>query len=215
ARQLAGSYQFLRRLEHVLQLYDGTQVYAMPADEASRRRIARTLGYRDSGAAGAVEQLDAALTGHQAVVRTIHERPCFRPLVEAFAPTDAEVLARPGALEERLRAFGFADSDRTRAAVEDLTRGLTRSSRLMQQMLPLLLGWLADTPDPDLGLLCVRNLAGDRDRAEALARTVLESPETARQLCRLVGTSRLAADVLQRNIDLVARLPDPDRLRTR
>jgi glutamate-ammonia-ligase adenylyltransferase len=215
SRQLAGSYRFLRRLEHVLQLYDGAQVYAMPADEASRRRIARTLGYRDSGAASAVEQLDAALTGHQAVVRTIHERLYFRPLLEAFATTDAELLGRPGALEERLNAFGFADSDRTRAAVEDLTRGLTRSSRLMQQMLPLLLGWLSDTPDPDLGLLCVRTLAGERNRSEALARTFRESPETARQLCCLVGTSRLAADILQRNIDLVARLPDPVRLGTR
>jgi glutamate-ammonia-ligase adenylyltransferase len=215
AEHLAGSYRFLRRLEHVLQLYDGAQVHAMPADEASRRRIARTIGYRDSGAADAVEQLDAALARHQAVVRTIHERLYFRPLLEAFAATDAELLARPGALEERLRAFGFADSDRTRAAVEDLTRGLTRSSRLMQQMLPLLLGWLSDTPDPDLGLFCVRNLAGDRERAETLARTFRESPEAARQLCTLVGTSRLAADVLQRNTDLVARLPDAERLRTR
>src|SRR5262249_44047508 len=39
--------------------------------------------------------------------------------------------------------------------------------------------------------------------------------EPARRLSPLVGTSRLAADVLQRNLDLVARLPDPDRLRTR
>src|SRR4029079_8464118 len=35
AEQLAGSYRFLRRLEHVLQLYDGAQVYAMPADAPS------------------------------------------------------------------------------------------------------------------------------------------------------------------------------------
>jgi glutamate-ammonia-ligase adenylyltransferase len=214
AAQLADSYCFLRRLEHVLQLYDGTQVYAMPTDDASRRRIARTLGYRDTGTAGDVEQLDEALARHQAVVRTIHERLYFRPLLEAFAASDGELLGRPGAVEERLRAFGFADSDRTRAAVEDLTRGLTRSSRLMQQMLPLLLGWLSDTPDPDLGLFCVRNLAGDRDRAEALARTFRESPEAARRLSTLVGTSRIPADILQRNVDLVARLPDPEQLRT-
>jgi glutamate-ammonia-ligase adenylyltransferase len=42
-----------------------------------------------------------------------------------------------------------------------------------------------------------------------------DSPEAARRLCVLVGTSRLVADILQRNIDLVVRLPDSDRLRTK
>src|SRR4030095_14810650 len=122
------------------------------------------------------------------VARTIHERLYFRPLLEAFADTDGELLTRPGAVEERLSGLGFADSDRTRAAVEDLTRGLTRSSRLMQQMLPLLLAWLSETPDPHLGLFGVRNRAGDRQRAETLSRTFRESPEAARRLATLVGT---------------------------
>ena len=38
-------------------------------------------------------------------------------------------------------------------AIEELTKGLTRSSRMMQQLLPLLLGWLSETPNPDVGLL--------------------------------------------------------------
>ena len=41
------------------------------------------------------------------------------------------------AIEARLSAFGFAEADRTRRTLRQLTRGLTRSSRLMQQMLPL------------------------------------------------------------------------------
>ena len=63
--------------------------------------------------------------------------------------------ARSGeaATAERLAAFGFADVERTRQAVAELTRGLTRSSRMMQQLLPLLLDWLSASPDPDLGLL--------------------------------------------------------------
>ena len=44
AAQLAEAYRFLRRLEHRLQLYDGTQVYAMPADEAEHTRIAAHVG---------------------------------------------------------------------------------------------------------------------------------------------------------------------------
>jgi glutamate-ammonia-ligase adenylyltransferase len=214
ARRLADAYRFLRRVEHVLQLHDGAQVYAMPADEPSRTRIARTLGYRDSAEGSALGRLDQDLAHHQATVRTIHERLYFRPLLEAFAGADADLLAKPGAVEARLSAFGFSDGDRVREAVGDLTRGLTRLSHLMQQMLPLILGWLAETPDPDLGLFLVRGMVDERARGEELARAFRESPESARRLCTLVGTSRLTADILQRNVDLVARLPDTRLLRT-
>ena len=186
----------------------------MPVADDDRRRIARSLGLRDSAGAGALEQLDAALARHQATVRTIHERLYFRPLLEAFATGDEELLSRPGAVEARLSAFGFSDGLRTRAAVRELTRGLTRSSRLMQQILPLLLGWLAESPDPDLGLLNVRNLVNDPRRSAEFTRVFRESPEAARRLCHLVGTTRLAAETLQRNPDVVARLPDPARLAT-
>jgi glutamate-ammonia-ligase adenylyltransferase len=212
AATLADAYVFLRRLEHRLQLVDGAQVYAMPVDDASRMRIARTMGLRDTAGGSALDALDAALGRHQATVRVIHERLYFRPLLEAFA--EADVLTRPGAVDARLAAFGFSDGLRTRAAIRELTRGLTRSSRLMQQMLPLLLGWLSDTPDPDLGLLCLRNLAGDQQRANELSRAFRESPEAARRLCTILGTSRMAADVLRTNVDLVARLDEPEHLAT-
>lgn len=214
AGRLAEAYRFLRQVEHVLQLHDGAQVYAMPADEPSRTRIARTLGYRDSAAGSALAELDRDLAHHQGTVRTIHERLYFRPLLEAFAGADADLLAKPGAVEARLSAFGFSDGDRVREAVADLTRGLSRLSHLMQQMLPLMLGWLAETPDPDLGLFLLRGLVEERTRAEELARTFRESPEAARRLATLIGTSRLTADILQRNVDLVARLPDAEQLRT-
>jgi len=213
ADALYDAYGFLRRLEHRLQLHDGAQVYAVPLELAERDRIARTLGMRDTGEASAVSAFETALGEHQATVRSIHERLYFRPLLEAFASNT--FLVRPGVAEARLAAFGFSDSTRTRQAVGELTHGLTRSSRLMAQMLPLVLGWLSDTPDPDLGLLCLRTLVDDRYRAEELTRMFRESPEAARRLCRLVGTSRTVSDMLQRNLDVVARLPDVERLRTK
>ncbi len=99
-------------------------------------------------------------------MRSIHERLYFRPLLEALA--GRRVAAQPEAAAEALAAFGFVDAERTRAAVRELTRGLTRSSRLMQQLLPLVLDWLSASPDPDLGLLGLRNLAaGERRAADA------------------------------------------------
>ncbi len=222
AAALADAYCFLRKVEHRLQLVDELQVHAIPEAPDAQTRLARTMGYRDTGAADAVDQFFAELGRHQATVRSIHERLYFRPLLEAFAALpsktaegDAGPLARPGATEARLIAFGFTDADRVRDAVRELTSGLTRSSRLMQQMLPLLLEWLADSPDPDQGLLCLRNLASGAQRSTELASLFRDSPEAARRVCVLVGTSRMMADAVLHNPDLIARLPDFEQLRTR
>jgi len=88
----------------------------------------------------------------------------------------------------------------------------------MQQMLPLLLAWLSEAPDPDLGLLNLRNLVGDGDprrgASNELVKTFRDSLEAARRLCRLIGTSRVVADLIARNLDVVGRLPSVERLAT-
>jgi glutamate-ammonia-ligase adenylyltransferase len=212
AAALADAYRFLRRVEHALQLEDEQQTHTVPADREARRRLARVLGYRGTQEAGPTEQLDSDLSRQRGLVRRIHERLWFRPLLDALAGAG---LLTPDAVAARLAAFGFIDADRTRQAVTELTRGLTRSSRMMQQLLPLLLDWLSASPDPDLGLLGLRRMASGQQRAMELANAFRDSPEAARRLCRILGTSRLLGDIVVANPDLVARLPHPEQLRTR
>ena len=209
---LAGSYRFLRRVEHAVQLEDERQTHTVPAARDDRRRLARVLGYQGNPEGGPTEQLDRALAQHRGRVRSVHERVWFRPLLAALSGAGA---LSEGVAAERLAAFGFTDVERTRQAVVELTRGLTRSSRMMQQLLPLLLDWLSASPDPDLGLLGLRRLASGEGRSRALADDFRESPEVARHLALLLGTSRSLGDILVGNPDLIERLPYPDRLRTR
>jgi [glutamine synthetase] adenylyltransferase / [glutamine synthetase]-adenylyl-L-tyrosine phosphorylase len=212
AELLAGSYRFLRRVEHALQLEDERQTHTVPAARAERRRIARVLGYQGAPEGGPTELFDRDLSRCRTQVRSVHERVWFRPLLDALSGTGPLGV---DAASERLAAFGFRDVERTRQAVVELTRGLTRSSRMMQQLLPLLLDWLSTSPDPDLGLLGLRRLASGETRSRALAGTFRESPEVARALAVVLGTSRRLGDVLAANPDLIERLPDPERLRTR
>jgi glutamate-ammonia-ligase adenylyltransferase len=115
-----------------------------------------------------------------------------------------------------MAAFGFAEVGRTREGIDELTRGLGRSSRLMRQLLPLLLDWLSATPDPDLGLLELRRLASGPGRAQQLVDAFRDSPEVARRLCTVVGTSRLLGDHLVRHPDLLGLFGDDrDGLRPR
>lgn len=207
-------YRFLRAAEHRLQLVEEQPVRAVPADPDARSRLARTLGYRDGGAgrASALQQFDAELRARQAAVRAVHDRLYFRPLLEVFAGagtgTDGQAYARfpERAAEERLVAFGFADVERTRVALQELTRGLTRSSRLMAQLLPLLLQWLSESPDPELGLLGLRAMATGTHRSSRLVEAFRESPEAARRLCLLLGTGRLLQRRLEQHPETVKEL---------
>lgn len=212
ADALAHAYRFLRTLEHRLQLHDEQQVHAVPSAARAREHLARVLGYRGTPHAGALEQLDRELAEQQRTVRAIHERLYFRPLLEAFTSSGGTAMSHEAAAA-RLAAFGFADAARTRQALDELTRGLTRSSRLMQQLLPLLLEWLSDSPDPDSGLLGLRNLASGPQRSMELATAFRESPEVARRLCCVLGTSRRLAELLEHNPDVITTLGDPDQLR--
>ena len=214
ADQLATAYRFLRTVEHRLQLHDEQQVHAVPSSELEVDRLARVLGYTGTTAASASEQFLLELRRHQATVRAIHQRLWFRPLLEDFAHEGERILTEEAAAA-RLAAFGFTDVERTRQAVRELTRGLTRSSRLMQQMLPLLLEWLSAAPDPDLGLLGLRNLASGPQRSMELATAFRDSPQVAQRLCRVLGTSRLLAELLRRNPDMIAWLGDDVSLQVR
>jgi glutamate-ammonia-ligase adenylyltransferase len=214
ADQLTAAYRHLRTVEHRLQLDDEQQVHAIPEDELEQDRLARVLGYSGTVEASAAERFVRDLRHHQSTVRAIHERLWFRPLLEAFAHDGDRILTEEAAAA-RLAAFGFSDVERTRQAVRELTRGLTRSSRLMQQLLPLLLDWLSASPDPDLGLLGLRNIASGPQRSMELATAFRESPEVAQRLCRLLGTSRTLGQLLRRNPDMIETLGDATEMRLR
>jgi glutamate-ammonia-ligase adenylyltransferase len=209
AEGLTGAYRWLRRVEHALQIEDERQTHTLPADRDQRRRIARVLGYRGTPEAGETDAFDRDLARTRNLVRSIHERLYFRPLLDSLAGVGA---MSPEAAAEALASFGFADAERTRAAVRELTRGLTRSSRMMRQLLPLVLDWLSNSPDPDLGLLGLRKLASGEQRVLELAHAFRDSPEVARRLCELLGTSALLGEILVANPDLIPRLADSGQL---
>ena len=209
AAQLDDAYRFLRTVEHRLQLQDEQQTHTLPSDIAARTRLARVLGYRDRGDETALDLFEADYRSCQNRVRSIYERLFFAPLLDALAGAGPLTAT---AVEERLAAFGFLDVAQTRAALQELTQGLTRRSRVMQQLLPVILGWLSVTPDPDLGLLQLRRLAEGEVRSASLAQTFRESPRAAERTCRLLGSSRLLGDALRRQPDFVEALSDDDAL---
>jgi glutamate-ammonia-ligase adenylyltransferase len=211
ARRLDDAYVWLRTVEHRLQLVEEQQTHTLPTDDAARTRLARVLGFRDQPAATAVEAFDAAHQSRVATVRSIHEKLFFAPVLDTIAGVGPLPQA---AVEERLAAFGFRDAEQTRAALLELSAGLTRRSRVMQQLLPAVLEWLSQTPDPDLGLLQLRRMTEGYTRASALARTFRETPIAAERTVRLLGSSRVLGLALHRQPEFVEALADDATLDT-
>lgn len=209
AQRLHEAYVWLRTVEHRLQLVDEHQTHTLPADADARTHLARVLGFRDRRGATALEQFDAEHQRRQAMVRTIHEKLFFAPLLDTLAGVGALSM---DAAQERLIAFGFRDVEQTRAALQELTAGLTRRSRVMQQLLPAILGWLSVAPDPDLGLLALRRLTEGYNRSSTLSRRFRESPIAAERTCRLLGSSRVLGLALYRQPDFVDALADDTTL---
>jgi glutamate-ammonia-ligase adenylyltransferase len=212
AGTLAGAYTWLRDVEHRLQLYDLRQTHTLPADPSGRERVAKAMGYRDEADRPAATAFDEDLVSMRAAVRTIHERLFYRPLLEAFAASPAIRLTEEGAARQ-LAALGFLDAEAARRAFADLTGGLSRRSRLMQQMLPLMLDWLSEAPDPDLGLSQLRLLVtATTDNTELIA-AMRDNPVAAERLCTLLGTSRLLGHLVDRVPASLARLGDDSSLK--
>src|ERR1700759_673185 len=85
----------------------------------------------------------------------------------------------------------------------------------MSQMLPILLDWLSNAPDPDAGLLGLRTLATGTHRRDQLTALCRESPEAARQLCLLIRTGLSFARAFERQPDMLAGLATGDTVADR
>lgn len=211
AVEFAESYRWLRDLEHRIQLRDLRQLHTVPEDATEREAVAKAMGYRDSPDAGALELFERELAARRATVRSIHERLFYRPLLEALAASPTVRLTPEGAARQ-LEALGFRDVEGATRAFNELTSGLSRRSRLMQQMLPLMMEWLSDAPNPDLGLAQLRLLLSTSQDNTSLVAALRDTPSAAERLCRMLGTSRLLGEYIDRIPEFLPRLADDARL---
>ncbi|HUG33022.1 MAG TPA: bifunctional [glutamine synthetase] adenylyltransferase/[glutamine synthetase]-adenylyl-L-tyrosine phosphorylase [Acidimicrobiia bacterium] len=207
AERLSDAYRFLRDVEHRLQLRELKQTHLLPTSEQDRAWLGRALGFSHDPAA----ELDTRLHAVRETARDLHERLYFRPILESLVGLE-DARLDPAAAAIRLEALGFRDVVGATAAVGDLTTGLSRRSRVMQQVLPLMLDWLSRSPDPDLGLSQLRLLmAHTRDHA-ALITLLQSNPVAGERLCTLLGTGKLVGDLIDRIPEFIPRLASDEAI---
>ncbi|MGW8952835.1 bifunctional [glutamine synthetase] adenylyltransferase/[glutamine synthetase]-adenylyl-L-tyrosine phosphorylase [Streptomyces sp. NPDC055709] len=212
AAQLDEAYRFLRSMEHRIQLYRLRRTHLVPESEEDLRRLGRSLGLRTDP----VAELDKEWRRHGSVVRRLHEKLFYRPLLDAVAQlTPGETRLSAKAAGQRLEALGYADPAAALRHLEALSSGVTRKAAIQRTLLPVLLGWFADSADPDAGLLGFRQVSDALGKTPWYLRLLRDEGAAAENLARVLSAGRLAPDLLLRAPEAVALLGDPEGLKPR
>ncbi|WP_150242570.1 bifunctional [glutamine synthetase] adenylyltransferase/[glutamine synthetase]-adenylyl-L-tyrosine phosphorylase [Nocardiopsis quinghaiensis] len=217
ASGLADSYRFLRRLEHLLQLERLRRTHMMPDSAGPEgpehlRRLGRALGFT----ADPVRELTGARRQVSSEVRRLHEKLFYRPLLNAVARLPGEeARLSPKQARDRLEALGFADPGGALRHLESLTSGVSRRASIQRTLLPVMLGWFSDSPDPDAGLLGFRQVSEALGTTPWYLRLLRDDVRVAERMAWLLGTSRYATELLLRAPEAVAMLADDANLARR
>ena len=207
AARLDDAYRFLRTMEHRIQLYRLRRTHLVPVEEADQRRLGRSMGLRTDP----VAELNREWKRHATVVRRLHEKLFYRPLLDAVAQlAPGETRLSPRAARERLVALGYIDPAAALRHIEALASGVTRKAAIQRTLLPVLLGWFADSADPDAGLLNFRKVSDALGKTPWYLRLLRDEGAAAENLARVLSAGRLAPDLLMRAPEAVALLGDGD-----
>ncbi len=203
AEALAGAYRFLRTLEHRLQIVRDLQTHELPPDRAARTTLARSLGMRDP------EALQAEYERQTELVRGLHERLFYRPLLEAFAGPRAP---RPGtdrpATEELLGGLGFRRPSDAFEVLGRLVDPSTRLGKVLEHLFPVLAPPLALAANPDAALVRLERVASAIGSGRTIADALANDPTAARRLGHVVSASSFATDLLVAEPSRVLALED-------
>ena len=195
---LAQSYRFLRRLENRLQMLRDEQVYSLPADDESRMRLARGLGYDgwpalwaglDAVRAQVSTEFDALLTRRQKQHKPDALQAYWKQLPDSG---DASVLADAG----------FEDAESLDAQLRDFLRGAAarQSSDIgrarLDRVMPALIAASATASQPDAALRRVLTLVQNILRRSSYLVLLDEQPQALTRLVDALSRSALLGERL-------------------
>ncbi|GAA2425505.1 bifunctional [glutamine synthetase] adenylyltransferase/[glutamine synthetase]-adenylyl-L-tyrosine phosphorylase [Actinomadura vinacea] len=212
AAALTSAYRFLRRVEHLVQLHRLRRTHLVPDDAADLRRLGRALGLRTEP----IGEFTALWRRHAREVRRIHEKLFYRPLLRAVARLPGEeARLTPEAARTRLVALGYHDPAGALRHIEALTSGVSRRAAIQRTLLPVMLGWFADAPDPDAGLLGFRKVSDALGTTPWYLRLLRDEVTVAERMAWLLGSSQYATDLLLRAPEAVTMLGNAAELAPR
>ncbi len=192
-QSLRSSYQFLRVVEHRIQLSKLRRTHLLPEDDSELRAIARgiELGLSSDG-------LRSKLESTRQQVALLHDSVFYRPLLAATASlSPGEVKLSDEAISSRLAALGFVDPNGAIRHISALTGGVSRRAIIQKTLLPVLIRWMAEGIEPDRALLSFRRLSEALGETHWFLRMLRDSSGAAERLMKVLSSSSFIARLLE------------------
>ncbi|TVR42846.1 MAG: hypothetical protein EA402_10880 [Planctomycetota bacterium] len=199
--QLGQFYEWLRMVEHRLQMWESRQIHELPNDMEQRRHLANRCGYLGEDG---LQRFEADLTMTRVRVRQLaesHYLTCDDERAAAFALINAE---DPSSVvrERLLTPVGFQDPDRALGLIRALAKErffLLRRSRTEHALADLLPDLLADirvSPRPDRALHNFVRIVESVGGRAIFYEQLLRQSDTRRRLTNLAGWADALVDTL-------------------
>jgi [glutamine synthetase] adenylyltransferase / [glutamine synthetase]-adenylyl-L-tyrosine phosphorylase len=208
---LTAAYDFLRRVEHRLQMVADEQTHSLPVDAEALGAFARFLGFKSR------DEFAGILLAHlhqveQHYVRLFEREPAFLAQQHnlSFIAADFE-----GDALDRLAQLGFRQPQDIAAAVRRWRAGEYRALRSeparnnLVELMPLIIEQFSHAEHPDAAFAAFdRFLAGLR--AGGLFLPLLrQNPELIRFIALILGVAPRFADILAQSPNLIDPLIEP------
>jgi glutamate-ammonia-ligase adenylyltransferase len=212
AANMTASYEFLRLLEHRLQLQRLKRTHMLPesGDDEAMRWLARAAHVRPDGQHDALGVLREELKRQSMRVSRLHAKLFYQPLLESVGTPALGIESGMGAeaAERQLAALGYEGPQSALTHLRALTGNGGRRGRVQRVLLPTLLDWLSDTPDPDAGLLSYRRISEALAEQRWFLSTLRDEGAVAKRLMRVLGTSAYVPDLLMRAPEVISLYAD-------
>jgi glutamate-ammonia-ligase adenylyltransferase len=209
--QLTAAYEFLRRVEHRLQMMADEQTHALPDEREAVEQFARFFGY-ESRAAFATD-----LLGHLTVVQG-HYAKLFEgdPAGTARLP-EVDYTAGPDdpRLTEHLASLGFKKPVAVAASVRHWLDGDYRVFRVeatrnsFVEFLPALIAGLANAEDPDNAIVVFDRFLQGLQRGGRLFVLLSQNHDLVALVALILGAAPRLGDMLTRQPQIMDGLIDP------
>ena len=217
ARLLTEAYQFLRQVEHRLQMEDERQTHTIPARRPPQERLARLMG------CSALKPFQAAYRVHTGNVRAIFDKLLKNPspLPLPPSPFPREFTGQETAWHAFLAQHGFRDAPKALPLLREFVEGpgyvhvSSRTSELAAQLLPRLFRQQPKLSDPDRVVTRLDSFINAYGARATLFELWHSNPAIFELLVQLFDRSEFLAELAIRAPDLVDELVTSGRLRQR
>ena len=207
---LEAAYQFLRTIEHRLQMVADDQTHTLPSDREGIERFARFAGFKDRDA------FAQKLVEHLRKV----QRQYIKLFEDSSARADQLALSFPKDADDRetlnrLGAMGYRKPLEVSATVRQWLTGSYSSLRgefarsQFTELVPVLLDRLARAENPDAALNAFDLFIGGLKRGARLFSLLKQNPDLVTLVAMTLGTAPRLADILARYPEAMDALLEP------